>query len=398
MSLTDEQMEHLADRYLISIFQCMERDVIQDIARRVRKTGRLTETAELMAGAMAGQGYPTSKIYVAVMRTLRSDPVYRKMVAENTKAYKAMVTERIKEAVKEAAAAGDQLVANAGMMGYNNDLKMWNQAGQDLSVPNQMDQIVQGFQEGLKGQLRNLTRTTGFKGTALGTTGVKQAYQRALDTALLKVATGTFSFDEACNAAIRELAHSGLRTIDYASGRSYQLDVAVRMTVRTATNQLAGRITMANVRNAGVQYVRISSHAGSRPEHAAWQGKVFTLEQLYSTAPGMPAYGTAAGLCGVNCRHTFYPYWPGIGVDIPQAVDPLPVEVNGKVYDYYGATQKQRSMEREIRALKREAYSAATEEDRKAVRRKLRVKTSEYHAFSEAVGIRAKDNRLRVAA
>ena len=45
MALTDAQIEALADDYLVGLFQTMEKDVIHDVARRVRKTGRLTETA-----------------------------------------------------------------------------------------------------------------------------------------------------------------------------------------------------------------------------------------------------------------------------------------------------------------------------------------------------------------
>ena len=74
------------------------------------------------------------------------------------------------------------------------------------------------------------------------------------------------------------------------------------------------------------------------------------------------------------------------------------MEVNGKEYDYYKATQEQRSMEREIRALKREKYVADTKEAAQEIQRKISAKTTEYHNFSDAVGIRAKDNRLRVVA
>ena len=396
MALTDAQIEHLADEYLVGIFQTLERDVIQDIARRVRKTERLTETAELMAKSMSEHGFSTPRIYADVMSTLQADAAYQRAVLENTVEYKRMVAEAIEKTVREAEEAGDELVAAAGTMAYNNDLSMWTQAGQDLSVPNQMDQIVRSFRQSVTGELRNLTGTTGFRGTMFGLTGVENAYQRALDVSLIKVATGTFSLDAACESAIRELAHSGLRSIDYASGRSYQLDTAVRMCVRTASTQMAGRITMANVQSTGVRHIRTSSHAGARPEHAVWQGKVFTLDELTSTEPGKPAYGTATGLCGVNCRHTFYPYWPGASVDVPYEREPDPVTVDGRRYTYYDATQKQRSMEREIRALKREAYSAASDEDRAVINRKIHAKTSEYHRFSEAVGIRPKDNRLRV--
>ena len=408
MALTDEQIEKLADKYLIGLYQNMEKDVLQDIARRVRKMDRFTETAEIMARNMHEQGFSTAQIYAEVMRILQADPAYIKEVAENTKAYKAEVTEIIKATTAEAKAAGNKLVADAGMMAYNNDLSMWELAGQDLSKPSGMSQIINSFQKDLNGQLKNLTRTTGFKNTALGTTGVKQAYQRALDTALLEVATGSFSFDEACNKVVREMAHSGLRSIDYASGRSYQLDTSARMSVRTSMNQMAGRITEANCKESGVDLVIVSQHEGARPDHADVENQVFSMSGKSDKYPAFDdplpcdggegaGYGDAAGICGVNCRHTFYPFWEGIS-EIPEPLPEYePVEVDGKEYDYYKATQEQRAMEREIRALKREEY-VATGSDRQEVDRKIRAKTSEYHRFSEEVGIRPKDNRLRVVA
>lgn len=404
MALTDEQIEALADDYLVGIYQRYERDVIQDIARRVRKTGRLTETAEIMARNMHEQGFSTARIHAEVMKVLRADPAYVMEVAENTKQYKAMVTREIKDTVKAARKAGNELVANAGMMAYNNDLSMWKMAGQSLAPLSQLSQIVSSFQRDLNGQLRNLTRSNGFKGTLLGTTGVTQAYQRALDTALLEVATGSFSFDAAADKVVRELAQSGLRSIDYASGRSYQLDTAARMCVRTGMNQMAGRITEANCKGSGTDLVVVSQHEGARPDHEPCENQVYSLSGKSDVYPAFSAplgqgagYGSVDGICGAGCRHTFYPYWEGISKIHP--LEPkAPVEVDGKTYDYYKATQEQRRMEREIRALKRERYSAGSPEEAQELRRKIRAKTADYHGFSEAVGIRPKDNRLRVAA
>ena len=75
----------------------MEREVIADIARRVKKTGRYTETAELMAKAMREQGYNTAKIQREVLKTLRADKSYKSTVAQNTKAYKQFIKNIIKE-------------------------------------------------------------------------------------------------------------------------------------------------------------------------------------------------------------------------------------------------------------------------------------------------------------
>lgn len=91
----------------MSLFTDFEDEVIADIARRVKKTGRYTETAELMAKSMREQGYSPAQIQKEVMKYLRADREYQKAVAENTKEYKEEVRKNIKAIVKEAQKAGE---------------------------------------------------------------------------------------------------------------------------------------------------------------------------------------------------------------------------------------------------------------------------------------------------
>ena len=393
-------MDILADNYIMSLYQDMEDEVIVDIARRVKKTGRYTETAELMAKSMRAQGYSPSKIRAEVMKMLRADKEYQKAVAENTKAYKQEIQDIIDEIVKSAKDANDMLIGEAGNMAWNNDLSMWEQQGEDLSKPNNMSQLVNAARAQTMGALKNLTKTMGFKNTNLGTVGVMDAYQRELDLALLKVATGTFSFDQAVNDCVHRLAQSGLRSIDYASGRTYQLDTAVRMNVRTGMSQLAGKVMEANLESSGQDLVITSQHMGSRPEHDVWQNKVFSYSgknKKYPDFKKTTGYGTVTGLKGANCAHDFYPFWEGASVIPADIKEPAPVTIDGKEYTYYQATQKQRQMERDIRAIKREieaqsSLGGSTTE----LRSKLKAKTNEYKWFSANAGLKPKDNRLRV--
>ena len=368
----------------------MEQEVIADIARRVKKTGRYTETAELMAKSMVEQGYSASKIQADVMKFLRADKEYQKAVAENTKAYKQEIQDIIDETVKAAKESGNRLVAEAGSMAWNNDLSMWEEHGVDLKEPNDMSQLLESFKKQTNGQLKNITKTMGFKNTVLGTTGVMQAYQREMDLATLKVASGTFSYDEAVNECIKRLAQSGLRSVDYANGRTYQLDTVARMCVRTGMSQLSGKITEMNLQATGQDLVRTSQHMGSRPEHAPWQNKVFSYSGTSKKYPDFfleTGYGTVEGLKGANCTHDFYPYWEGDY--IPPNVEPNE--------EYYKNTQRQRAMERGIRATKREIEAQkAIGGDTAELRAKLKKQTADYYSFSDKVGIRAKDNRLRV--
>lgn len=351
-----------------------------------------------MAKSMVENGYSATKIRAEVLRSMRTDKALQDEIAKNTLEYKQYVTDEIKATVKAAKAAGDDLVADAGMMAYNNDLSLWEAAGQSLSKPNNLSQIMDAFKLQTANELRNITRTTGFKGTVL--TPVMSAYQRELDMGLVKLATGTFSFDQICNDIVHNLAQSGLRSIDYANGRSMQLDTAARLSVRTGMSQLSGRITEANIESTGVDLVITSQHMGSRPEHAGWQNKVFSYSGKSKKYPNFveaTGYGTVTGLKGANCSHDFYPYWEGISIKEPDLKEPAPVMVNGKEYDYYSATQKQRQMERNIRATKREIEAQKViGVDTSVLQANLRKQTADYKKFSVDVGIRAKNNRLKV--
>ena len=394
-ALTPEQIDILVDKYIIGLYQEMEREIIADIARRVKKTGRYTETAELMAKSMVEQGYSASKIQAEVMKLLRADKAYQMAVAENTKAYKRQVQEIIDKTLEEANKGNKELIAEAANMAWNNDLSMWQEHGVNLKEPNTMSQLMTALQIQTAKELKNITRTTGFKNTVLGTTGVLNAYQKELDLAVLKIASGTFSYDQAVNDCVKRLAVSGLRSIDYANGRSYQIDTAVRMAARTGVSQLSGRITEMNLKSTGQDLVIVSQHMGSRPEHAPIQNKVFSYSGKNKKYPsfqspinsGGAGYGMADGIKGVNCTHDFYPYWEGDAI-------PKDIEYDEK---YYKNTQKQRAMERNIRATKREIEAQkAIGGDTKELQSKLRKQVSDYHSFSDSVGIRAKDNRLRV--
>ena len=373
----------------------MEQEVIADIARRVKKMSRYTETAELMAKSMVEQGYSAVKIQAEVMKYLRADKKYQKEIAENTKAYKQEIQDIIDETLKKIEEAGGMAVEEAGNMAWNNDLSMWQQHGVNLKKSNTLSQLIKAFQVQTVGELRNLTRTMGFKNTTLGKTGVLQTFQREMDLAVLKVANGTFSYDVAVNDCVKRLAQSGLRSIDYASGRSYQLDTAARMCVRTGVSQLAGKVTEMNLQSTKHDLVITSQHMGSRPEHVPIQNRVFSFSGKNKKYPNFHAplgkggagYGTGDGIKGPNCTHDFYPYWEG---------DYIPSDVNPNE-QYYRNTQKQRTMERGIRATKRELEAQrAINGDTTELNAKLKKQNREYYAFSKQVGIRPKDNRLRV--
>ena len=405
MALTDEQLELLGNQ-LVPLYQELEQDVIADIARRVKKTERYTETAELMARALRKQGYSPARIQRKVMKLLRTDKEYQMAVAEHTKEYKQYVAGEI-----------SRVVAEAGNMAFNADLSLWEQAGKSLSRLSGFRQLVDAMAVQTSGELKNLTKSLGFKN--VGFTALENVYQHQLDLGLIKLTSGAYSWQRVVDDYVRELAQSGLRTIDYKSGRSMQLDTAVRNCIRTASGQLAGKVTMLNMEATGESLVEVSQHWGARSDgscghsdHAYWQGKVYATDhgrhvaearrlgysiRNLEDATGYPS--DPLGLCGYNCRHTFYVFFEGVSEPNQWEPEPEPVMVNGREYDYYHATQRQRQMERQIRATKREIEAQrALGGDTKELQSRLRKQTADYKRFSADVDIRPKNERLRVQA
>lgn len=421
MALTDEQLEIISEA-LAPLFQYLEKEVIVDIARRIQKTITYSRTAELQAMSMKELGFSPARIRKEAMKILNADPEFRKEVAKNTLEYKRDVRNIINNITKEAYKANDVIVANAGNMSWVNDLSVWKDSGKELTDNSFLQQLIESFTAQTAGELKNMTQTTGFK-TMSGYEAVENAYKRELDKAVIKICSGTFSQDKVVRDVVHDLAQSGLRSIDFASGYSMQLDTAARVAIRTGCRQLAGKVTDKNIEQTGENLVYISKHWGARntgtghANHEQWQGKVYFIKDGhdYSTeaerigqdritslyyATGYSIDGAhesdPLGLNGYNCRHNHHPWFEGVSSIQKESPEPKPVTINGKTYDYYAMTQKQRSMERSVRALKREKEALSTlGMDTDEINARISHKKREYEEFCKMCGVNPKPSRLR---
>lgn len=419
--LSDKQLEIISD-VLRPLFQYLEEEVIRDIARRIKKTLTYSRTAELQALSMKELGYSPAKIRKEAMKILNADPEYRKQVAKNTLEYKRETRNIIANIVKEAIKVNNEIVANAGDMAWINDLSVWKDAGKTLSDNSFLAQLVKAFSDQTAGELKNLTRTTGFK-TMSGYEGIENAYRNELDKAVIKICSGTFSQDKVLRDVVHNLSQSGLRSINFSSGHSMQLDTAARLAIRTGCHQLAGRVMDKNIAQTGENLVYVDKHNGARntgkghANHEEWQGKVYYLRSGYDyrkeadrigqkeitdlwEATGYSYDGTHAndpeGLYGYNCRHQYHSWFEGVSTFPVELPVPDPVTIDGKTYDYYAMTQKMRAMERGVRALKREKEALeALGMDTDEIKTQIKQKTSEYKEFCNTCNIRPKTERLR---
>lgn len=184
----------------------------------------------------------------------------------------------------------------------------------------------------------------------------EREWYAATAEAVLRVEGGD-SPRRAIEDAVSRLSKLGITTIDYKSGVSTSVDAALRRHLVTQANQARNDVLWRRMDEWGCDLVYTTAHYGARPTHAVWQGKVFSRSGRSAKYPPLvesTGYGTAAGLCGVNCRHRMVPYVEGAS-KLPDTDYSEQERLTGMTGgEYYAATQAQRRLEAAIRATKRE--------------------------------------------
>lgn len=261
-----------------------------------------------------------------------------------------------------------------------------------------------------KEEFKNISQSLGFAQITNGKIVYKDIakfYKETVDIAVMQVNSGVLNLNEATKQAVKKLADSGLRTVDYESGWSNKIDVAVRRAVVTGSNQMCHKMTELTMKELGCEFVETTAHAGARPDHQEWQGQVFCYKGKSDKYPDFvekTRYGYGDGLGGYNCRHSFYPFFPGISKrayseEHLKNIDPEPFEYNGKIYTYYEALQYQRRLESNIRQKKREliAYNASgLENDFNNSSIALNRIKNRYKEFSKAGDLTVRNDLMQV--
>lgn len=384
-SLLEALPEEIAE-----LFRGLEDTLLADICSRL-KTGTVGETTVLDIKALRSHGIDLKEIEKAISET------------------SGISEKKLKKLLEEVVEKNQQ---------YYNEVITLADVTKPETLVNASD--IDAIKRQTLQEMRNITRTMAFVVDA-GRTILKpqKALTWALDAALLQVQSGAVSYNTAIANAVKQLADSGLRMVDYESGRSDQVDVAARRAVMTGVNQINQKYAEQSTEYLETDLVETSAHIGARnignvPEnHEMWQGKWYRWSEKPQTSTGeypdfieTTGYGTGAGLGGWNCRHTFYPVVEGVSeATYSQAdLDAMKGEnrkfkFEGQEYDGYTATQEQRSIERTIRKLKREetAYNASGLRDKElAVSIRIKRLSAKYKAFSRAAGLPEQRERMKV--
>ena len=223
------------------------------------------------------------------------------------------------------------------------DGSIYKKVGLKVTNTNYLEKIVAKELVGTKKTISNICKTTGKN--------AKNTFVHVCDRIFLAVSSGAFDYNTAYQMAIEDLSRDGTGWINYKSGARRRVDSAVRQTVRTAVNQSSLKCQDDLFEEMGGNLVETSSHVGARPDHASWQGQIFYRKKKvsgYSNFEIATNYMRVDGLGGVNCRHSWYPFFPELGST--QTKSDISDEDNE---EFYELEQTQRYNERMIREWKR---------------------------------------------
>lgn len=377
--MKEDYKKHLSGQ-IEKHFSDLEMRIMEDIVRRIRKTGKITSTADWQINRLSILGHSSEDI-------------------ENM----------LKEALNKSYPEMFELYNEVIDWEYVRNKDIYEQVNAEF-IPYEENEELQQITEALIQQsgndLQNITKSLGFYldyGTGKPVlTPLAEVYQKYLDAACLDIVTGAFDYNSVLRRVVTQLTNSGLRQIDYASGRANRIDVAARRAVMTGVSQLSGKISEMNAKKLGTDCFEVEWHAGARPTHAAWQGKVYSKEEL-TTVCGL---GSVTGLLGANCYHMYYPFVKGISernwtdewLAEQNRKESIPKTFNGKEYTLYEAKQQQRKMETAMRAQREKAVllkqGGADPDDVVLAKAKYQGQLNEYSRFCRKMGLQQERERI----
>lgn len=361
------------------IWREAERRIMEDVIRRIRKTGEITSTADYQINRLIEMGRSREEV------------------------------ERIiKEALGATWPEMFEMYDKVAEWEYVRNREIYEQVNDDFLTPEDnkwLQQLTEATKKQTKDTLVNMAQSYGFSVLMAGKrvfTPFAEYYQKYVDTAIQDVVTGGTDYNSAIRKVVTQMTNSGLRVVDYASGHTNRADVAARRAVLTGVNQITAQVSEHNAEKMDTEYFEVSWHPCARPDHQTWQGKVFSRKQLETVC----GYGTVTGLCGANCRHTFHPFIPGVSerlypddwLEEQNQKEAKTKEWNGKQLNVYEQTQQQRKMETAMRAqrqkirLLREA--GADKDDIMLEKAKYQGQLNEYKQFSKKMGLLEQRERI----
>ena len=410
--LTDEVLDKVIDRVTNRI-EKVNTYVLEQIGKSIAKVGKLTPSKAQQ-----------------LEQLLKYGGDYDKIINEISKITKLNVKD-IQKIFEEVAKSDYQFAK-----------QFYDYRGKKF-IPYKDNYVLQQQVEAIARQTaqtyNNLSNTLAFaqrKNGRIVHTSLSQTYQDTIDKAILGVSQGKTTFQEEMYQTIKELASSGLKTINYASGRSIRLDSAVRMNLKDGLRALHNQVQEIVGEEFDSDGVEISHHSNSAPDHIdTIDGKQFAkidiikerikngeekeiklsdIQDNRVKVKGKWYYdfdyinnNLDRKTSTLNCRH--YEFSIVLGVSKPEYTkEELEKDkernengcvIDGKRYTLYETEQLMRKLELEIRKAKDEQImgrASGIVENVENAQKRISSLTKKYHEVIKTSGLPSKLDRARV--
>lgn len=267
--------------------------------------------------------------------------------------------------------------------------------------------------------------------------GLKETYNRAIEEAMLNVYQGKETFNTSMSKIMKDIGGSGLKTLDYSSGRSIRLDSMVRMHVQDGLRVLHNADQELFGEEFEYNGIEVTHHINSAPDHIdTVDGKQFAVikriqEQIDGGIENEIKQSDIRGnqvkvkgkwyddfdavnnsllrkVSTLNCRHEIFTIILGVSEpeytqeqldeDKKQNIDGFNFE--GKHYSMYEGEQLLRKAELELRKSKDTQILARSSNNVELVgemQSKITQLTNKYRDILKASGLKSKLNRAKVS-
>ena len=252
-------------------------------------------------------------------------------------------------------------------------------------------------------------------------TDLARTYQETLDKAILSVAQGKSTFDEQMYSTIKELGSSGIKQVDYASGRSVRLDSSVRQHFKGSLRNLHNETQAIFGEEFGSDGVEISVHLNPAPDHAEVQGRQFSKEEFAKFQNDQDAVDYTGKLftkehdgkdrrsiSEYNCYH--YTFDIVLGVSKPNYSEEELDEIiknnekgaiiDGEHYTNYEISQMMRKLELQVRKQKDLQIIGKASNNKQIIdeaQTKITQITQKYREISKISGLPTRMDRLKIS-
>lgn len=365
--ITPEFLESLETSKLIQIYSELNINITANIIKRILEVGQLDT-------------YTKSQIKTLIQTGGKE--VF-KMAIKETAFINAKTRTQIKKIYEE--------MARDNMKGYK---ELYKYRDIPFKISPAQYQILNKAIEITGKDLKNFTKTIAFSS--------KKAYVEAMDKAYFQVVTGGRDYISVIEETVRKLSKEGV-TLQDSAGRNVQLETAVRRNVLYGVKNTANEVTSEIEDELGCNGYEVTSHSGARPSHAKAQGKQYAKTKADARKYKVGYWGDVKHLWKeYGCRHTYFGIILGVSEPVYtkkelKDLENAKVNYQGKKVPIYEATQMQRQLEREQRALQREiAPLKKNNEDVKDLEARLRKKKIEYMQFCKETGLTAQYELTKV--